>query len=161
MIGTPDYMSPEQVSNSEEVDFRTDIYALGASLFHMVCGKAPYTGRSAYEVMVKHVSAPLPSPHRYVPDLPMPVCDVMRKMMARDPEDRYQSYDALIADLEALLADQPVSAHQFSDESMLSVNGSSRNGLTESAQRRLWWVALAAVPVAAGIAVLVYLLAAH
>jgi serine/threonine-protein kinase len=160
-LGTPDYMSPEQVNNSETVDFRTDIYALGASMFHMVCGKAPYTGRSAYEVMVKHVSAPLPSPHKYVPDLPAPVCDVMRKMMARDPEDRYQSYDELIADLEALLAGGPVAASAFSDESMLSLNGSSLNGAMadDGAPSRLWLV-LAAVPVLAGIGVLIYLLAA-
>ncbi len=122
-------MSPEQVNNSEEVDFRTDIYALGASLFHMVCGKAPYTGRSAYEVMVKHVSATLPTPKKYVPDLPHEVADVMRKMMARDPEDRYQSYEELIADLKALLAGAPVKAEKFDEESMLARNG---NGHTRA-----------------------------
>jgi len=122
-LGTPDYMSPEQVSNSEEVDFRTDIYALGATLFHMICGKAPFTGRSAYEVMVKHVSAALPSPTKYVPDLPPEVGDVMRKMMARDPDDRYQSYEELIADLEALLAGKHVRAEAFDQESLLARNG--------------------------------------
>ena len=125
-LGTPDYMSPEQVNNSEAVDFRTDIYALGASLFHMVCGKAPYTGRSAYEVMVKHITAELPSPTRYAPDLPHEVADVMRKMMARDPNDRYQTYGELIADLEALLSGGEVKAEQFSEDSMLARNGHGR-----------------------------------
>jgi serine/threonine-protein kinase len=157
-LGTPDYMSPEQVSNSETVDFRSDIYSLGATLFHMVCGKAPYTGRSAYEVMVKHVSAPLPSPLKYVPDLPREVCDVMRKMMANSPQDRYQSYDELIADLQALLAGQPVSATAFADESMLSPNGSSQNGARQGRSKKLILVAAVAVPVLAAI-VLVYLLA--
>ena len=83
-LGTPDYMSPEQVNNSETVDLRSDIYSLGATLFHMICGKAPYTGHSAYEVMVMHVAGELPSPKKYRPDLPRDVCDVMRKMMARD-----------------------------------------------------------------------------
>ena len=139
-LGTPDYMSPEQVNNSEEVDFRTDIYALGASLFHMVCGKAPYTGRSAYEVMVKHVSAQLPTPKKYAPELPHEVADVMRKMMARDPEDRYQSYEDLIADLKALLEGAPVKAEQFDEESMLARNGNghtTRVGLFARVWRRL------------------------
>lgn len=155
-LGTPDYMSPEQVNNSETVDHRSDIYALGATLFHMVCGRAPYTGRSAYEVMVKHVAAALPSPLKYVPDLPQPVCDVMRKMMAQDAEDRYQDYELLIADLKALLADRPVVASDFDDESMLSLNGSSQNSARPRAGKLLW-VALACVPVLGGIGVLVYL----
>jgi len=125
-LGTPDYMSPEQVNNSETVDFRTDIYALGATLFHMLCGKAPYTGRSAYEVMVKHIAALLPSPKKYAPDLPHEVADVMRKMMARDADDRYQSYDDLIADLKALLAGARVKALEFHEESMLASNGNGQ-----------------------------------
>jgi serine/threonine protein kinase len=132
-LGTPDYMSPEQVNNSETVDFRTDIYALGASLFHMVCGKAPYTGRSAYEVMVKHISAELPSPKKYAPDLPHEVADVMRKMMARDPEDRYQSYAELIADLKALLEGGEVKADAFDEVSMLAANGNGHGGAGQAA----------------------------
>lgn len=158
-LGTPDYMSPEQVSNSETVDFRSDIYSLGATLFHMICGKAPYTGRSAYEVMVKHVSAALPSPLKYVPDLPQRVCDVMRKMMARDPDDRYQGYEELIADLNALLVGASVSAAQFQDESMLATDDDSLSRASASRNRKLVWVV--AVPILAGIGVLVYLLVAR
>jgi serine/threonine-protein kinase len=162
-LGTPDYMSPEQVSNSETVDLRSDIYALGATLFHMVCGKAPYTGRSAYEVMVKHVSAPLPSPLKYAPDLPLEARDVMRKMMARDPDDRYQGYPELIADLKALLAGQPVLASHFHDESMLGTNGANGSGLAAHAAAArpassLPWAVVAALPILAGFGVLVYLL---
>ena len=153
-LGTPDYMSPEQVNNSETVDFRSDIYALGASLFHMVCGKAPYTGRSAYEVMVKHVSANLPSPRKYAPDLPKQVCDVMRKMMARDPDDRYQSYDGLIVDLRALLAGESVAAQEFEDESMLGSNGVANGHAHRSA--RLVWVAVG-LPLVLGVGGLLYL----
>jgi serine/threonine protein kinase len=160
-LGTPDYMSPEQVSNSETVDHRSDIYALGATLFHMVCGRAPYTGRSAYEVMVKHVSATLPSPTKYVPDLPREVCDVMRKMMAREPEDRYQDYDALIADLRALLAGRQVAATSFDDESMLGKNGNGHNGAPVRTGRKIGWVAVAVVPVLCAIGAIVYMIVAH
>ncbi|MFO7957587.1 MAG: serine/threonine-protein kinase [Candidatus Brocadiia bacterium] len=157
-LGTPDYMSPEQVNNSETVDFRSDIYSLGATLFHMICGKAPYTGRSAYEVMVKHVSSELPSPHRYVPDLPAEVCDVMRKMMAQDPDDRYQSYEELLGDLEALRAGEPVAARAFDKDSLLGRNGASR-GL--HALSWLWHHPRVSVPGALLIAVALYLLLAR
>ncbi|MGD8240737.1 MAG: serine/threonine-protein kinase [Armatimonadota bacterium] len=153
-LGTPDYMSPEQVNNSEAVDYRSDIYSLGATLFHMLCGKAPYTGRSAYEVMVKHVSASLPSPRRYAPDLPDELCDVMRKMMAQDPSDRYQSYEELLNDLRALLAGQPVAAHQFDKESLLGRNGVGPDERERSAARYLWVL----LPALCAIAVLIYLL---
>ncbi len=153
-LGTPDYMSPEQVSNSETVDFRADIYSLGASLFHMICGKAPYTGRSAYEVMVKHVFSSLPSPRKYVPDLPREVCDVMRKMMAQEPEDRYQSYEALLDDLRALLAGEPVSASDFDKESLIGHNGAS----PVKAAVTGWKYLLVAVPVLAILGGLAYYL---
>jgi len=154
-LGTPDYMSPEQVSNSETVDFRTDIYSLGATVFHMICGKAPYTGRSAYEVMVKHVTSALPSPHKYVPDLPDEVVDVMRKMMARDPADRYQSYDALAADLRALLAGQPVMATEFDKQSLLGDNGGETASPARRPALRYLWIA---IPVLLLIGVIVYLI---
>jgi serine/threonine protein kinase len=143
-LGTPDYMSPEQVNNSETVDFRSDVYSLGAALFHMIAGKAPYTGRSAYEVMVKHVSSDLPSVRRYVPDLAQEVCDVMRKMMAQEPADRYQSYGELLSDLRALLAGQPVVAREFDKESLISQNGTSAD---EASGRRVGTLLLVAVPV--------------
>ncbi|NLW50906.1 MAG: serine/threonine protein kinase [Candidatus Brocadiaceae bacterium] len=156
-LGTPDYMSPEQVNNSELVDQRSDIYSLGATLFHMICGRAPYTGRSAYEVMVKHVSATLPSPTKYVPDLPREVCDVMRKMMARDPADRYQDYDVLIADLRALLSGGRVAASSFDDDSLLGRNGSSQNGAAcARPSRRGVWVAAAVLPVLGAIGTIIY-----
>ncbi|MFO8006370.1 MAG: serine/threonine-protein kinase [Candidatus Brocadiia bacterium] len=147
-LGTPDYMSPEQVNNSETVDLRSDIYSLGASLFHMICGKAPYTGRSAYEVMVKHVNAELPSPHKYAPDLPREVADVMRKMMAQDPEDRYQTYEDLLEDLSALLAGAPVAAREFDRESLLGQNGLAKASSLYAGANRLLWVA---VPVLAAV----------
>ena len=153
-LGTPDYMSPEQVNNSETVDFRSDIYSLGASLFHMVCGKAPYTGFSAYEVMVKHVVADLPSPRKYVPNLPTPVCDVMRKMMAARPSDRYATYEDLLADLRALQKGKPVAARGFHDESLLGANGNH----ARKSRKKLALAAAIAVPILGAIALIVYYL---
>ncbi len=118
-LGTPYYMSPEQINSARDVDFRTDIYSLGATLYHMVCGTVPYTG-TTFEVMTKQVREPLPSPKNHVPDLPDALCDVIRKMMAKSPNDRYGSYQDLIDDLDKLVRGEPVSAAGFTDQSMVT-----------------------------------------
>lgn len=120
-LGTPYYMSPEQINSARDVDFRTDIYSLGATLYHMVCGKVPYTG-TTFEVMTKQVREPLPSPKNHVPDLPDDLCDVIRKMMAKLPDDRYQSYEELRQDLSNLLQGKLVSAAGFRDQSMVTAD---------------------------------------
>ncbi len=117
-LGTPYYMSPEQINSARDVDFRTDIYSLGATLYHMVCGTVPYTG-TTFEVMTKQVRQPLPSPKEHAPDLPDALCDIIRKMMAKAPDDRYGSYDELVDDLSNVLTGEPVSAAGFEDHSMV------------------------------------------
>jgi serine/threonine protein kinase len=120
-LGTPYYMSPEQINSARDVDFRTDIYSLGATLYHMVCGKVPYTG-TTFEVMTKQVRQPLPSPKNHVPELPDDLCDIIRKMMAKSSQDRYQSYEELRQDLRALLEGAEVSATGFRDQSMVTAD---------------------------------------
>jgi len=120
-LGTPYYMSPEQINSARDVDLRTDIYSLGATLYHMVCGKVPYTG-TTFEVMTKQVREPLPSPKDHVPDLPDDLCDVIRKMMAKSPADRYANYKELIGELGNLLEGKPVTAAGFRDQSMVNAD---------------------------------------
>ena len=120
-LGTPYYMSPEQINSARDVDFRTDIYSLGATLYHMVCGKVPYTG-TTFEVMTKQVREPLPSPRIHVPDLPEELCDVIRKMMAKSPDNRYDSYTQLRDDLTGLLEGRPLLASGFRDQSMVTAD---------------------------------------
>ncbi len=130
-LGTPYYMSPEQINSARDVDFRTDIYSLGATLYHMVCGKVPYTG-TTFEVMTKQVREPLPSPKIHVPELPDQLCDVIRKMMAKSPNDRYDSYQALIDDLDKLVRGETVSAAGFTDQSMVTATVPNSAGLDTS-----------------------------
>jgi nicotinamidase/pyrazinamidase len=120
-LGTPYYMSPEQINSARDVDFRADIYSLGATLYHMVCGKVPYTG-TTFEVMTKQVREPLPSPKNHVPDLPDDLCDVIRKMMAKSPANRYAGYAELRQDLTNLLEAKPVTATGFRDQSMVTAD---------------------------------------
>ena len=95
--GTPYYISPEQVTGDPPVDYRTDIYSLGATLYEMVAGRPPFMAPTPHEVMRMHVVAPLPDPREYVPDLPQSLCGLIAKMMAREPEDRYQSAEELLS----------------------------------------------------------------
>lgn len=92
--GTPYFMSPEQV-RGEELDFRTDIYSLGATLFHMVTGDVPFKGESTIETLKLRLREPPPSAREANPQVP-PVLDrIIRRMMATDPEDRYSDYNGL------------------------------------------------------------------
>jgi len=110
ILGTPYYISPEQARDPRSVDFRSDIYSLGGTLFHMVFGKPPFDAHSIYEVVNKHVKEPVIFPRSEVPDVPAALCDVIAKMMAKDPEDRYQSYGELLADLGRALCGEQVAA---------------------------------------------------
>jgi hypothetical protein len=110
LLGTPFYMSPEQIRDARYVDLRSDIYSLGATLYHMVCGVPPFSGSNIFEIMNKHLREPVPSPRSRVPDVPQALCDVIAKTMAKEPADRYQTYDKLIEDLQHVLAGEEVSA---------------------------------------------------
>jgi serine/threonine protein kinase len=100
--GTPQYMAPEQGRQGGHVDGRTDIYSLGVVLFQCVTGRLPFNAENAVGVIMKHMSEPLPSPLRLVPDLPPQVDYVIRRAMEKDPERRYQRAADMAADLRAL-----------------------------------------------------------
>ncbi len=99
VLGTPDYISPEQALGSKTIDFRADVYSLGVTLFHMVAKRPPYEG-SVSTVMRKHIKGELPSPKLYNPNVPESICRIIAKMCAKEPEDRYQTCDDLAEDLE-------------------------------------------------------------
>lgn len=102
LAGTVAYMSPEQAMASPGVDHRADIYSLGATFYHAVCGEMPFRGRTRMELMFKHQKEPLVPPHHIVPGLPSAYSDVIGRMMAKDPKDRFQTYEELIGALSLL-----------------------------------------------------------
>ncbi len=108
VLGTPFYMSPEQIKQPRDVDFRSDIYSLGATLYHMVVGGPPFEAPTAYEIMAKHLTVALVFPEEKRGNLPEPLCQLVMRAMAKEPADRYQSYDDLMADLDALLSGEQV-----------------------------------------------------
>ena len=101
-LGTPYFMSPEQI-DAAPVDGRSDIYSLGATYFYLLTGEVPFKGDSGMSVMLKHKTEPAPDPRTINPSVPRSVCDIVDKAMAKDPKDRYQSCEELIAALEAAL----------------------------------------------------------
>jgi serine/threonine-protein kinase len=103
IAGTPDYMAPEQ-ARARPVSARTDIYAFGAMGYEMLTGSAPFGGQTPMDVMMAHVSQPVPSVRALVPSLPPALDLLVRRMMAKAPEDRPQSMVEVRAELRALLA---------------------------------------------------------
>ena len=104
-IGTPYYISPEQVRGQVDVDIRGDIYSLGATLYHMVTGKVPYSGDTPNEVMKKHIdkNVLLVPPDHLNTRLSSGLGQVVETMMAKNRDNRYPSPDDLILDLKCLL----------------------------------------------------------
>ena len=103
-IGTPYYISPEQVRGQTNIDIRADIYSLGATLYHMVTGRVPYGGETPNEVMRKHVdpNVVLVPPDHLNSRLSGGLGMVVETMMAKNREHRYQTPDDLILDIKCL-----------------------------------------------------------
>lgn len=99
-IGTPEYMAPEQAEKS--IDHRADIYSLGTVLYELVTGRKPYKADTPLAVLIKRASEPLPRPKKFVPNLPNHVEQVLLKVLAKNPSDRYLDAGAFANVLEKL-----------------------------------------------------------
>ncbi|GIW82314.1 MAG: hypothetical protein KatS3mg105_4121 [Gemmatales bacterium] len=89
-MGTPLYMSPEQVQG-KPVDPRSDIYSFGVTCYHLLAGEPPFRGEGPFEVALKHVEATATPLQEIRPDLPAELCAIVEKMMAKNPDDRFQT----------------------------------------------------------------------
>ena len=101
-FGTPDYMAPEQWDNAHTSDGRVDLYALGCTLFFLLTGRAPYATDNCKTTVAKmkaHVTAPIPDLLQVRQDVPAAVIDVYKKLLAKNPEERFQSAGELAAAL--------------------------------------------------------------
>jgi len=98
-LGTPLYMAPEQARNAKHVDQRTDIYALGATFYHLLTGKLPFTGNTALELIMAKEKGTYPHARTVRPEISERLELILDKMMAKDPNHRYKSCDEVIKDL--------------------------------------------------------------
>ncbi len=136
-FGTPYYISPEQIRGERDIDFRADIYSLGATLYHVLTGRVPFEAATPMAVMQRHLRDPLIPPDHINAGLSAGIGEVVEVMMAKDRERRYASTTDLMLDLEAIASGEaPLQARKQIDASVLT-------GLAEQEDQ----VGEAAVPV--------------
>jgi CheY-like chemotaxis protein/tRNA A-37 threonylcarbamoyl transferase component Bud32 len=102
IMGTVDFMSPEQALGLTDIDHRADIYSLGCTLFFLLAGRPPFQGETLMATLLKHREAPVPSLSAAVPAVPPALDAIFRRMMAKKPEDRPASLAEVLRGLEAL-----------------------------------------------------------
>jgi len=105
--GTPYYISPEQIRGEVDIDFRADIYSLGATLYHMVTGRPPFEADTPSAVMHKHLKEPLVPPDHINESLSAGISEIVEVSMAKRREERYASTKDMLEDLRAVASSQP------------------------------------------------------
>jgi serine/threonine protein kinase len=105
LLGTPQYISPEQALGKGDLDARTDIYAFGVMLYEMLLGRVPYNADTPYAIIHDHIYAPLPRPRDLDPNLPLALERVLLKALAKQPEDRFADVPALMEALRQALTE--------------------------------------------------------
>ncbi len=96
VMGTPDFVSPEQTRDLHEVDIRADLYSLGCTFFYLLTGKVPFPGGTSMDKIIRHnseIAAPI---EEFRSDVPKSVANIVRKLMAKNPDERYQTPDELM-----------------------------------------------------------------
>ena len=99
VVGTPDYMSPEQAKNSSTVDARADIYSLGCTLFYLLAGRPPFPDGSPIDKLLRHQLDAPPDLRKLRPDVPYDLIRIVDKLLAKKPEDRIQTCTEVAAQL--------------------------------------------------------------
>jgi serine/threonine-protein kinase len=112
VVGTPAYMAPEQARGNAEPGPAADIYSLGATLYHLLTGQAPFHGGNMLQILQQAAAGEFPPPGEVGPPVPAPLAAICTRAMAPEPRDRYASAKDLARDIERWLADEPVTAYR-------------------------------------------------
>lgn len=103
IMGSPDYMSPEQAMSSSKVDIRSDIYGLGVTLFQLLCNELPYRGENVMEKLLERINKDAPPVSVFRPEIPPVLVHIVSRMLHRDPNQRFQTPAEVAAVLEAFV----------------------------------------------------------
>jgi serine/threonine protein kinase len=128
--GTPYYIAPEKIKRERE-DFLSDMYSLAGTLYHGLTGHVPFEAPSIDEVIAAHIHTPLTPPHLVVPGVTLPTSEALVRAMAKNPAERFQSYDEFIMALTAARSQLLVS--------QLRNQGRTDTGNSRPAGARSWW----------------------
>ncbi len=128
-MGTPLYMSPEQVQG-HPVDPRSDIYSFGVTCYHMLAGEPPFKGQTPFEVALQHVQGQAQQLAEIRTDLPVELCSIVHKMMAKKPEDRYQTAREVLRDLTRLKDGQATSIQASLSQSATTLPAAHANEIS-------------------------------
>src|SRR5690242_15286263 len=111
--GTPYYISPEQIRGDVDIDFRADIYSLGATMYHLVTGRPPFDGDTPSAVMHKHLKSPLVPPDHINTALSAGIGEIIELAMAKDRDERYHGTEEMLEDLKLVRAGEaPIHARR-------------------------------------------------
>jgi serine/threonine protein kinase len=154
VMGTYDFMSPEQAVDSSSPDARADIYSLGCTLHALVTGRPPYVTKSRVQQVMAHRSLPIPSLRGSRPEVPEALNRIFRKMVAKRPEDRYASMKELLAELGTCLK-APPAADETTGERLQNLLGlespwrDSETDVDQQAKPERAWRRLPLLPIIA------------
>jgi serine/threonine-protein kinase len=154
MLGTPDYMSPEQCRNAAQADGRSDIYSLGCTLFFALTGRPPFSHRLAMEKLLAHAQEAPPPVRSLRPDVPDQVARIIDRMLAKDPAQRYQMAAEVATDLAAAMAGAvqerlpppatPVATAEPPPAVLPAIDSGDRRATTHLPRRPRWLLPLVA-----------------
>ncbi len=106
------YISPEQAIGTSQLDCRTDMYSLGATLYHMLTGEMPFSGAGASDLLNKHMTGILPSPRDIEPSVSLGASRLLARLMMKDPKNRYRNWGEALDDIKKVIAGRPIVLRQ-------------------------------------------------
>jgi serine/threonine protein kinase len=130
VIGTVDYMPPEQALDSTTIDHRADIYSLGCTLHFLLTGKPPYSGNTIMAILLKHRDAKIPALTEARPELPSQLDDLFHSMLAKKPEQRIQSMTEVVSELESIDSTLSSDTSVFTQTAELSAGSETMSSST-------------------------------
>lgn len=171
MVGTPQYISPEQAKGDTKLDACTDIYSLGVVLYELLVGDVPFRADTPFAIIHDHIFTPLPLPRSVKPDIPEELERVLLRALAKDSEDRFQTVGELVAAFETALGSTPSPTAIGAAETMVASSSSAETRSVKvgrevpsqaeqrpRAKRRRWpWVILGSLAVLAIMGVVIWL----